>query len=142
MLEMIQEAAKNFCIHQLGLTPDLTDTKPQTEDTLFVSIQITANNDETYHVYLLAQKSFIQLVASLFLEEQESDDETLDDMALECINLIVGNAKVLAAEKDIHFTISTPNIAQLDTSLLESSEFFTLACDNSHLSILLQKDND
>ena len=108
MLETIKQAAENFCIHQIQ-EPCTTQDGITQKRTLVAYIDIETLDKTKYRVYLASDKEFVQKVAKLFLEEDESDDETLQDMTLEMANLIIGSAKVLAEDnQSLAFTIETP----------------------------------
>ena len=108
MINTILKAGENFCIHQIRLPYEVSDTINKTR-TLIAFIDIDTNNGEKHRVYIASEPGFVQRVSKLFLEEDESDEETLIDMALETVNLIVGSAKVLAQENnETAFTIGTP----------------------------------
>lgn len=59
-------------------------------------------------VYLLFNKEFLQIMCKYFLDENNPDESTLEDMAKELANLTVGRAKVMVEEAGKHFNISTP----------------------------------
>jgi hypothetical protein len=108
MINTILKAGENFCIHQIRLPYEVSDTFEKTR-TLIAFIDIDTNNGQKHRVYIASEPGFVQRVSKLFLEEDESDEETLIDMALETVNLIVGSAKVLAQDTDqTSFTIGTP----------------------------------
>ena len=114
MINTILKAGENFCIHQIRLPYQISDTIEKTR-TLIASIDIDAKNGSRYRVYVAAEPAFVQRISKIFLEEEESDEETLVDMALETVNLIVGSAKVLAQDKDeSSFTIATPVFDKVD----------------------------
>jgi CheY-specific phosphatase CheX len=139
MLNTIVEAAKNFCRDQLGI-----DTIEQKEDHSFEGGALVAYIDismkeKKYRVYLAAQKEFVQFVASVFLEEETSDDETIMDMAMECTNLIVGSAKVIGSKNGLEFSISTPKIERMDRFTKEYEESILLGCEGKDLFIALNE---
>ena len=108
MLHTIEEAAINFCIHQIRKDHTLREgvTKKRT---LIAYIDLDTSEGKKYRAYIASDEEFMQQVAKLFLEEEESDEETLCDMTLETANLIIGSAKVIAEERnDSPYTINTP----------------------------------
>jgi len=114
MLKTIIEAAENFCVHQIRLPYEVHDSIDESR-TLIAYIDIDKQDNTKHRVYLAAQEGFIQRVSTLFLEEQESDEETLIDMMLETTNLIVGSAKVIAEElAQDPYTINTPHFVKID----------------------------
>jgi len=114
MLKTIIEASQNFCIHQIRVPNQVHDNIPKTR-TLIAYIDIETRDNKKHRVYIGASPKFAQRVASLYLDEDESDEETLIDMMLETTNLIVGSAKVIAEEAEENpFTISTPYFEKID----------------------------
>lgn len=108
MFEKIIKASQNFCIHQIREPFEAHDDIIKTR-TLIAYIDIETAQKTKHRVYIASSREFIQKVSELFLEEYESDKETLVDMLLETLNLIVGSAKVIAEEaKEDMYTMSTP----------------------------------
>ncbi len=138
MLNTIEKAAENFCIHQLGTQCCKKDGVSQ-KQTFIAYIDINTQEDQNYRVYLASEKEFLQKVAQLFLEEDESDDETLQDMMLETVNLIVGSAKVIAQENEHTFTIQTPHFEKIDTFSYPYNEASSIALDDALLSIAIKE---
>ena len=139
MFDCIIEAAKNFCIHQLDQTPEIIDKKCEIKNGAIVAYIDIEDTIEKYRIFLVGSKDFVQMVAKVFLEETKSDNETLLDMAKECTNMIVGNAKVIAQDKDINFNISTPHIQELDSFDEDYEKFKTINCNGSSLLVCLKK---
>ena len=114
MLKTIIEASEKFCIHQIREPHEVNDGEIK-KRTLIAYIDIDAKDGLKYRVYIASDENFMQRVSKLFLEEDESDEETLIDMTLETANLIIGSAKVIAEEADINpYTINTPHFEKLD----------------------------
>lgn len=108
MFEKIIEASKNFCVHQIRESFEIHDNIIKTR-TLIAYIDIETLQEVKHRVYIASNREFIQKISKLFLEEDESDKETLMDMLLETLNLIVGSAKVIADEANSDmYTMSTP----------------------------------
>ncbi|NPA66284.1 MAG: chemotaxis protein CheX [Epsilonproteobacteria bacterium] len=139
MFESIVEATKNFCIHQIGSEAEIIDDTPPEGKTLVVRIDIQTQTDDKFRIYLASDRNFVQNVAQIFLDEEKSDTETLHDMALECINLIVGSAKVIASQKELHFNIETPHLQEMERFDIEYSKSVTILCNNNKLFIAMQK---
>ncbi|MCI6312981.1 MAG: chemotaxis protein CheX [Helicobacter sp.] len=59
-------------------------------------------------VFLLFDKAFLKIVAKAMLQDNDPNKETLEDMAKELANLIVGHAKMLA-KGNASFSISVPS---------------------------------
>ena len=141
MLKTIIEASENFCIHQIRL-PHQTldgDTKKRM---LIAYIDIDADDGKTHRVYLASDMKFMQRISTLFLEEEESDEETLIDMLLETTNLIVGSAKVIAetANKDT-YTINTPHFIKIDIFDFEYNQAKTIQVEDDEMLIAIKELN-
>ncbi len=140
MLQTIIEAAKNFCKDQLGADRHEVSEKTDFQSGALVAyIDIETTQGEKYRAYLAAKRDFVQFVAKTFLEEEQSDEETIMDMAMECTNLIVGSAKVIASEKGMEFTISTPHIEKVNAFEHKFDEAGLLECDGKILFIAVAK---
>jgi len=130
MLSIIIQAAENFLHNQIELTTKknhANETLPKVR-TVIASIDVTMDDGETKTVYLGFNEALIKEIVSVYLMEDEADDATMQDMALESTNMIVGSAKVLAeeAEKE-HFMITTPEFKAIE-------EFDSCTC--SEISVL------
>jgi len=136
MFPIILQAAENFCIHQIREPYTISDAVHK-KRTLIAYIKIETTNKSKYRVYVACEPAFVQKIAQIFLEEDVSDEETLVDMTLETLNLIVGSAKVLAKETNEEFTISTPDfvaLAPFETEY-EQASVFTIGSKTMILAI-------
>ena len=114
MLTTISQALENFCIHQIRIPHTIEEGISQ-KRTLIAYIDIDTSSAKQYRVYIASDESFMQRISKLFLEEDESDEETLIDMTLETANMIIGSAKVIAEEADENpYTINTPHFVKID----------------------------
>ena len=114
MISLIIEAAENFLHNQIELKTEKTDTLSQVR-TVIASIDIKMDNGETKSVYLGFNEALIKEIVSVYLMEDDADDQTMKDMALESTNMIVGSAKVLAEEaQKEHFMITTPKFKAIE----------------------------
>ena len=139
MLTTILQASENFCIHQIREEYSVYDELTK-KRTLIAFIDITTTDDVKYRVYIASDEAFMQRVSFLFLEEDESDEETLIDMTLETANLIIGSAKVLAEESDTNpYTISTPHFEKIGLFDFEIDDAKTLIVGNDALSIAIKE---
>lgn len=139
MLRTIQEASENFCIHQIRLQPTL-HVGVSKKIVLIAYIDINAQDSKTHRVYIASEKAFMQRVSKVFLEEDESDEETLIDMTLETANLIVGSAKVIAQEESSHlYTINTPYFEKIGTFDYEFDTAQTLNIEDDELTIAIKE---
>lgn len=128
MLKTIITAAENFCIHQIRVNHEVSDNVIKTR-TLIAYIDIETLESKKHRVYLGADQGFAQRISKLYLDEDESDDETLTDMMIETANLIVGSAKVIAEEQNENsFVITTPHFDKID--------LFDLEYDNAKVIII------
>lgn len=141
MLKTIVEASENFCIHQIRKPYVLHDTI-QTQKILIAYIDINTTDAKKHRVYLGSDTNFMQRIAKIFLEEDESDEETLIDMALETANLIVGSAKVIAEESSVDtYTIGTPNFEKYDLFDCEYDQIQYIEIDNDILLVAIKELN-
>lgn len=139
MLHTIIEASENFCIHQIREPHTLCDEITKTR-TLIAYIDIDTNSGSKHRVYIASEPGFMQKVSKLFLEEDESDEETLIDMALETANLIVGSAKVLAeSEEKNAYTIGTPYFEKIDTFDFTYDQAKLIKIENDTLIIAIKE---
>ncbi len=139
MLRTIVEASENFCIHQIRLA-HIVDDKINDKKRIIAYIDIETQYAERYRVYLAFEPNFIQMISKVFLEEDDSDEETLIDMALESVNLIVGSAKVIAERTGINpFTIATPNFIKIDSFNLEYDEAKIIKINNDEMIVAIKE---
>lgn len=138
MLESLKTAAENFCIHQIRSEYVVTEEILK-ERTFIAYIDIEFKTAQKARVYIAYNDLFIQKVATLFLEEELSDEETLQDMSLESTNLIVGSAKVLSEESDEAFVISTPIFMSRELFTLDFTDAFTIRLEGSAFSVIMKE---
>ena len=141
MLKTIIEATENFCIHQIRIPHTVSDdiTKART---LIAYIDIDTQKGQKHRVYIASDSNFMQRVSKLFLEEDESDEETLIDMTLETANLIVGSAKVIAEEANINtYTINTPYFEKYDAFDFKYDQARLIKVENDELIIAIKELN-
>ena len=139
MLKDIITAAENFCIHQIREGYSLCDENNK-KRTLIAYIDIQRDDSKKFRVYIAPDEGFAQRVSKLYLEEDESDEETLKDMTLELANLIVGSAKVIAEEANINpFTISTPNFEKIGDFDFEYDQMKIISVENDKLIVAIKE---
>ena len=139
MLSTFQKAAENFCIHQIreNFTKEDNITKKRT---IIAYIDIQRDDSKEYRVYIASDLDFVQKVSMLFLEEDESDEETLIDMALEMANMIIGSAKVLAQkESKDGYNISTPHFEKIGKFNTDVDETKTIKLDDGELTVAIKE---
>jgi len=117
MISIIIQAAENFLHNQIELKTDRQDSLASMPKmrTVIASIDVKMDDGEIKTVYIGFNEALVREIVSIYLMEDDADDETLKDMALESTNMIVGSAKVLAekAEKE-HFMITTPEFKAIE----------------------------
>jgi hypothetical protein len=139
MLSLILKAAENFCIHQIRSAHDTKECTPK-KRTLIAYLDIEAHGGEKYRTYIGCDEILLQCITEIFLGEEISDMETLRDMLLETTNMIVGSAKVLAAESSLHpFTISTPHYFTDDASTTVFDACKTLSVSGGEMLIAFKE---
>lgn len=139
MIKIIAKAAENFCTHQIGKKHTLSEDKVETR-TVIAYVDIAKDDGTTFRVYTAYDEAMVQMIAEIFLFEDESDLETLQDMALETANMIVGSAKVLASESDdVHFTISTPHLEKVGVFDLAFDSCQTILVDDKAMMIAIKE---
>ena len=139
MLNSIIEASENFCIHQIREPHELGDGVIK-KRTLIAYIDIDTQNGSKHRVYVASDENFMQRVSKLFLEEDESDEETLIDMTLETANLIIGSAKVIAEEANINpYTISTPHFEKIDIFDFKYDQVKVIKVENDEFMIAIKE---
>jgi hypothetical protein len=141
MLKTFIEASENFCIHQIRSPHKLSDGDTK-KRTLIAYIDIDVDDGRKHRVYFASEPGFMQRISKLFLEEDESDEETLIDMTLETTNLIVGSAKVIAEEANENtYTIATPHFIKLDIFDLEYDDAKVITIENDEMIIAIKELN-
>ena len=141
MLKTIIEASENFCIHQIREPHEINDGDIK-KRTLIAYIDIDTKDGLKHRVYIASDENFMQRVSKLFLEEDESDEETLIDMTLETANLIIGSAKVIAEEANVNpYTINTPHFEKLDIFDFEYDQAKVIKVQNDELMIAIKELN-
>ena len=139
MLDTIKEAAENFCIHQIRQPHELQDGSTQ-KRTLIAYIDIDTQDNKKHRVYIASDKEFMQQISKLFLEEDESSEETLKDMTLETANLIVGSAKVIAEDINKHpYTMGTPKFEKIGEFDFDVDDAKTIKIDDNELTIAIKE---
>ena len=140
MLKTIVEATQNFCTHQINEKSTINGNITKTR-TLIAYIDIDTQDDKKYRVYLACDNDFIQKVSKLFLEEDESDEETLIDMTLETTNLIVGSAKVIAQKANMPYVIDIPHFEKIGQFDFKYDEITTVMIDGCGVTIAIKESN-
>jgi hypothetical protein len=138
MLNTMVEAAKNFCIHQIGEDCEISNATVKNR-TYIAYIDLSTEDGKKYRAYIALEDGFVQKITSLFLEEDNSNEETLKDMTLETTNLIVGSAKVIAEERHKLFNIDTPHFQKVDIFDYEYDEIKILSMNNYNIILAIKE---
>ncbi|MDA3909102.1 MAG: chemotaxis protein CheX [Sulfurimonas sp.] len=139
MLKTIIQASENFCIHQIR-KPHVINDGINHKRTLIAYIDIDTQDGKKHRVYIASDENFMQRVSKLFLEEDNSDEETLIDMTLETTNLIVGSAKVIAEEANENpYTINTPHFEKIDNFDFAYDEAKIVKIENDEMIIAIKE---
>ena len=138
MIRSIENAAKNFCMHQLNMKCSV-DKEYNEAEKFIAYIDIFTTNEKKYRIFIATNKAFIQKVAQLFLEEEKSDKETLQDITLETTNLIIGSAKVLAEKSENSYNIGTPFFRGISMFNINYDEIIVLSNTENELIIALKE---
>ncbi len=134
MFNILQEALDSFFKETLGLDIDICQKNEHKWE--FVSkIDIIA--DKIHSVYFMFEFNSLSLISSILLGEDEIDISALNDLSCEIANLVIGSAKVISSEKDIHFNISTPILLNsCDIAILESQKY---SVDNGSFMLAINR---
>jgi len=138
MLNIIEKATENFCTHQLGISCAKKESFHLNKRTLIAYIDVNIDN-KVYRVYVAPDEKCVQNIALLFLDEDHSDEETLQDMTLETTNLIVGSAKVIAQESGHSFEIETPFFEKIGEFDLPYDSIQAMALGENELIIAIKE---
>ena len=142
MLSTFEQATENFCIHQIRESHSLQEGVSN-KRTLIAYIDIDAQDGTKHRVYIASDKAFMQRVSLLFLEEEESEEETLIDMTLETANLIIGSAKVIAEEMGENpYTINTPHFIKVGNFDLQYDSAKTIIVAKDEITIAIKELHD
>jgi len=139
MISIIIEAAENFLHNQIDLKTHRTEELSQLR-TVVAYIDVKMDDTSIKRVYLGYNEALLSEIVSVYLMEDEADEQTMIDMALEATNMIVGSAKVLAekAQKE-HFMITTPLFEKIeDFNRCNCSEFSVIQTDKEGLVIAIK----
>jgi len=126
MKKYFSKAVENFA-NSIGAAFGSCENPPEEG---FVS-KIEIDGDVSKSIYILVPKSTLDTISMLLFGDSEYD---LRDLVNEIANLIVGNAKVIASEDNLHFNISTPEFLDVADVDFEIREDYSI--DGKCLSIL------
>ena len=129
MEKFFVEAARNFA---KSIGADINHCKKEIKEGFISEIDI--RGDENLNIFLTLPKDVLDNVSELLFGDIDYD---VEDLSKEIANLIVGNAKVLASEEDIHFDITTPKF--LDSINIDYDKRLDLSIHDKCFSILFKE---
>lgn len=139
MIQTISQASENFCVHQIR-EPYRVSENVEKVRTIIAYIDIETLAGVTHRVYIANELGFAQRISKVFLEEDESDEETLIDISLEAVNLIVGSAKVIAQEQqENEYVITTPHFVKVDFFDVAYDEAKVITIENDRMIIAIKE---
>ena len=128
MVKFIEESVKEFVN---TLKAKFGKCENEVSDGYMSKIEV--NGDLNYEVYLSFPKKTLDKVSMLLFGD---DDYDLEDLLKEIANLIVGKAKVLASNKEVHFNISIPEF--IDRKEISFDDKMTYSIDGECFTIFLK----
>ncbi len=100
MFNIIKEAVKNF-MDSIEARADKCDEEIKEG---FVS-KISISGDENYDIYIIVPHEKLSYIANYYFGDNNYDAK---DLTNEIANQIIGNAKIIAAKKNVSFNIGVP----------------------------------
>lgn len=101
----------------------------------YYAAAIDIRGDANHSVTVYINKKSLAKMAYLFLFEENPDNDVLKDLIKEITNLIVGKAKVLAADAGLNFDISTPRFISDNTTVDQNDLEINFMFENEIFSI-------
>ncbi len=123
------EASKNFA---KSIGAEINHCNEEVNNGFISEIDI--RGDENLNIFLILPKDVLDSVSELLFGDTDYD---IEDLAKEIANLIVGNAKVLASEENIHFDITTPKF--LTDINIDYDKKLNLSINDKCFSILFKE---
>ena len=110
MFNIIKEAVNNF---MKSIEAKAEEVKDMPKEGYVAKISICG--DENYDIYLVVPDEKLCYLANYYFGESKYDAK---DLTKEIANQIIGNAKIIAAKKNINFDISVPEfLGKFDKSI-------------------------
>jgi hypothetical protein len=100
MFSIFKEAVKNFMDSVEAKADECNEEVKEG----YVS-KITIDGDENYDIYIVVPHEKLSYIANYYFGEDSFD---VEDLTKEIANQIIGNAKIIAAEKNVSFNIGVP----------------------------------
>ena len=112
MKVILIRAIRNMFVGQIDLKPQPFKTELLDGKYYVSSIDLKSEKDkENHHFTLVMSEPLLKEVCSVLLFEDDPDEGTIKDMAMEVANQIIGNAKVLVESvKQEELLLSIPKI--------------------------------
>ena len=114
MKVILIRAIRNMFVGQIDLKPQPFKTELLDGKYYVSSIELKSEKDnEIHHFTLVMSEPLLKEVCSVLLFEDDPDEGTIKDMAMEVANQIIGNAKVLVESvKQEELLLSIPKIEE------------------------------
>jgi len=100
MFNIIKQAVNNFMESIEAKAEEVKDIPKEG----YVA-KISIHGDENYDIYLVVPDEKLSYLANYYFGDDEYDAK---DLTNEIANQIIGNAKIIAARKNVNFDISVP----------------------------------
>ena len=111
MIELFRIAVKDVFQDNFGLQTAECDTLPEHDG--FTAVIPYEEGSRHYEAHIWVDPSLIEHLSRILLEDEDPDEQTREDLTSELANFIVGHAKMLASDRAIPCTISTPRFTGL-----------------------------
>ena len=131
MIDIIKKAVKNY-LASLEIEFSECDKK---EINGYVS-KIEINGDKKAEIFVVVPVAKLDKVAEYWFGEKVYEKE---DLSNEIANLIIGNAKIVAAEKNINFNISTPKFLGEFNEKIEYNDVLAFKYHNTCFYVLFKE---
>lgn len=114
MKVILIRAIRNMFVGQIDLKPQPFKTELLGGKYYVSSIELKSEKDKENHRFtLVMSEPLLKEVCSVLLFEDDPDENTIKDMAMEVANQIIGNAKVLVESvKQEELLLSIPKIEE------------------------------
>lgn len=122
------ESAHSFAQDMLGKTARVIkggDERTNAVQKNSCAASMWVSGGENWHIRVHFTKPCLKKIAAVLLEDKTASDATLSDLVCEISNVIVGHAKMIAAQKGTHFDVSTPHF---DAKFASISKLATARC--------------
>ncbi len=111
MIELFRIAVKEVFQDNFGLQTAECDTLPEHEG--FTAVIPFEEDSRHYEASIWVDPPLIENLSRILLEDEDPDEQTREDLTSELANFIVGHAKMLASDRAMPCSISTPRFTGL-----------------------------